>query len=182
MLKYARHEQGRELLFIYDLLNEYPDFPQKGIQFVDIFPILQNTKATEKVTDYFVNYLKNKSVDIIVGVEARGFFFASFVAIRLGIPFIPIRKKGKLPGDCYQVVYQKEYGPDTLEIHKGVIKPGSRVAILDDVLATGGTAAAAEQLIHMSNGIVVANVFIIQGKNSNDSNILKAPIYSLFKV
>ena len=111
MLSSARHEQEHDLLFIYDLLGEYPDFPQKGIQFVDIFPILQSTKATEKVTDYFVNYLKDKSVDVIVGIEARGFFFASLVAVRMGIPFIPIRKMGKLPGDCHQIVYQKEYGP-----------------------------------------------------------------------
>ncbi|KAI9268877.1 adenine phosphoribosyltransferase-like protein [Phascolomyces articulosus] len=182
MLRSARHEQDPKLLFIYDLLGEYPGFPQEGVQFIDIFPIFQNTKATEKVTDKFVDYLKDKSVDVIVGLEVRGFFFASFVAVRLGVPFVPIRKKGKLPGECLQVGYEKEYGPDVLEMQKGVIQPNSRVAILDDVFATGGTAAAAEKMIQMAGAIVVADVFIIQGKTSNDSGILKAPTYSLFKV
>ncbi|KAI9493452.1 adenine phosphoribosyltransferase [Zychaea mexicana] len=182
MLGSARHEQDPSLLPVYDLLGEFPEFPQPGVRFVDIFPIFRSVDATTTVIDRFAEYLKDKSVDVIVGLEARGFLFAPLVAVRLGISFVPIRKEGKLPGACYKAIYEKEYGPDTFELQKDSIQVGARVAIMDDVFSTGGTAAAAERLIRMAGATVVADVFIIQGKNSNDAGVLQAPTYSLFSV
>ncbi|KAI8143143.1 phosphoribosyltransferase-like protein [Fennellomyces sp. T-0311] len=178
----ARKDQDPDLLLAYDLLTQIDGFPQPGVMFIDIFPIFRNPVALAKVIDHFVKHLENKAIDVIVGLEARGFCFGPLVALKLGIAFVPIRKKGKLPGECHRVSYQKEYGPDIFELQKEAIRPDARVVILDDVLATGGTAAAAEKLIQMTGATVVESIFLIQGKELDGAAELQAPAYSLFKI
>ncbi|KAI9315195.1 adenine phosphoribosyltransferase [Dichotomocladium elegans] len=183
LLDGARDKQPfRDLDSVYDLMIEYTDFPKPGMAFVDIFPILRNPTATEAVIQRFCDHLESLNVDAIVGLDARGFLLGPPVALRLGVQFLPIRKKGKTPGECFQVTYEKEYGPDTMEIQKGLIKPGARVVIMDDVLATGGTAAAAEKLVKLSGGIIVQNAFLLEGKILQGANLLEAPVFSLFQI
>lgn len=112
LLSDAKAKQpDRDLDSIYDMMVEYQDFPKPGKPFVDVFPILRDPQALQVVVNRFVDHLHDKQVDVIVGLEARGFVLGPAVAIGLGIPFVPIRKKNKLPGDCYSVSYEKEYGP-----------------------------------------------------------------------
>ena len=115
------------------------NFPKEGISFKDITTLISDGEALKEAIDQFVMHLKDKKIDLIVGPEARGFIFGVPVAYALGIGFIPVRKPGKLPGETISVNYGLEYGEDQLQIHKDAIKPGQRVAIVDDLLATGGT-------------------------------------------
>ena len=138
------------------------DFPKKGISFKDITTVLQDKEAFKYTIDSIVNYLKDKNIDIVVGPEARGFLFGTPVAYALGAGFVPIRKKGKLPFDTIGVSYDLEYGSDELEIHKDAIKPGQRVAIVDDLLATGGTVASVAKLVELVGGEVISVDFVIE--------------------
>lgn len=137
-------------------------FPKEGISFKDITTILKDGKAFKSSVDSIVDYLKDKNIDVIVGPEARGFIFGTPVAYALGAGFVPVRKKGKLPCETVRVNYDLEYGADTLEIHKDAIKPGQRVAIIDDLLATGGTIQSVIKLIEELGGEVVSADFIIE--------------------
>lgn len=139
-----------------------PDFPKEGILFRDVTTLLANGEAYKYVTNQFAQYAKEKEADVIVGPEARGFLVGCPVATELGVGFVPVRKKGKLPGETIEVSYTLEYGQATLEMHKSAIKPGQRVVICDDLLATGGTIAAAIELIEKLGGIVVGVAFIIE--------------------
>ena len=123
------------------------DFPKEGISFKDITTLLQDGKAFKYAIDEIIANLKDKNVDLIVGPEARGFLMGTPVAYGMGVGFIPVRKPGKLPGEVESYEYDLEYGSNILEIHKDAIKPGQRVAIVDDLLATGGTTEAAAKLI-----------------------------------
>lgn len=147
-------------------LNQYisttPDFPTEGILFRDITPLMANGKAYQYATQQIVDYAKEKQVDVIVGPEARGFLVGCSVANQLGTGFIAVRKKGKLPGETIEISYDLEYGSATLEMSKGIIQPGQRVLITDDLLATGGTIAATIKLIEEQGGIVVGCAFIIE--------------------
>lgn len=145
-------------------------FPKEGISFKDVTTLLQDGEALKEAIDIFKNHLKDKNIDIIVGPEARGFLFGVPVAYALGAGFVPVRKPGKLPFETIQSSYDLEYGSDTLEIHKDAIKPGQRVAVIDDLLATGGTVAAVAKLIEQSGGEVVAMDFLIEltGLNGRD--------------
>ena len=147
---------------IKNAVRNVPDFPKEGIMFKDITPILKDVELCKEITKEFARRIAVLKPDVIVGVESRGFLFGMSIAQELGIPFVPIRKKGKLPADCYTVEYDLEYGSATIEIHKDAIDTGMRVVIHDDLLATGGTVLASAELIKQSSGILVGFSFIIE--------------------
>lgn len=139
-----------------------PDFPKEGIQFIDITTILKDGQAFSYVIDSLVNMAREVRPDIVVGPEARGFTVGAPIAYGLGVGFVPVRKPGKLPAETASYQYALEYGTDTLEIHRDAIKPGQRVLLVDDLLATGGTSLAAARLIEDLGGVVVGIYFIIE--------------------
>ena len=143
-------------------IREVPNFPKEGIDFKDITTLMQDGDAFKYTIDQFVNELKDKNIDIRVGPEARGFLMGTPVAYALGVGFVPVRTPGKLPYETESYAYGLEYGTDILEIHKDAIKPGQRVAIVDDLLATGGTMEAAAKLIEKLGGEVVSMQFLIE--------------------
>jgi len=145
-----------------DSIRIIEDFPAKGISFKDITPLLADGEALRESINQMVDHLKDMNIDLIAGPEARGFLFGVPVANELGIGFIPVRKPGKLPYDTYAVEYDLEYGKDRLEIHKDAIKPGQRIAVVDDLLATGGTVAAVTKLIEEIGGEVASLNFLIE--------------------
>ncbi len=149
------------------------NFPKEGISFKDITTILKDGEYLRQVVDELSNQLKDLNVDIIVGPEARGFLVGTPVAYNLGIGFVPIRKPGKLPAETLTYEYDLEYGTDSLQIHKDAIKPGQRVAILDDLLATGGTVLATTKLIEELGGEVVSVNFLIELTGLKGREILK---------
>ncbi len=145
-----------------DYIANVPDFPIKGIQFKDITPLIGDGKAFQHATDLFMNFTKEIDADIIVGPDARGFIFGCPVATQLGLGFIPVRKPNKLPREVIEYSYDLEYGSNTLCLHKGDIKPGQKVLIIDDLLATGGTIEATINLVEQSGGIVAGIAFLIE--------------------
>ncbi len=138
------------------------DYPNPGISFKDITPLMDNGAAFKYATDQIVEYARDKNIDLIVGPEARGFIVGCPVAYALGLGFSPVRKEGKLPRETIKVNYGLEYGQDVLTIHKDAIKPGQRVLITDDLLATGGTIQATVQLVEKLGGIVAGLAFFIE--------------------
>ena len=138
------------------------NFPKEGISFKDITTLLQNGEALKFAIDEIIADLKDKDVDLIVGPEARGFLMGTPVAYGMGVGFVPVRKPGKLPWEVESFEYDLEYGSNILEIHKDAIKPGQKVAIVDDLLATGGTMEAAAELIEKLGGEVVSMQFLIE--------------------
>ncbi len=151
-----------EIEQIQALIRDVPDFPEPGIIFRDITPVLADPIAFSTITDLIVVHFGRGSVDKVVGIEARGFIIASPVAYHFGAGFVPIRKKGKLPAMAVGVDYDLEYGTATLELHVDAIEPGERVLIVDDVLATGGTARAAAQLVEQIGGQVYGIACLIE--------------------
>lgn len=149
------------------------DFPKKGISFKDITTLIGDGEALRESVDRMAEFFRDKNIDLVVGPEARGFIFGVPVAYALGVGFVPVRKPGKLPGDTIKVEYDLEYGKDSLEIHKDIIKPGSRVAIVDDLLATGGTIGAVAKLVEQVGGEVVALSFAIELTELNGKDKLK---------
>ncbi|MGE8206122.1 adenine phosphoribosyltransferase [Heyndrickxia sp. NPDC080065] len=139
-----------------------PDWPKEGIVFKDITTLMDNGQAYKYATDQIVEYAKNKEIDIVVGPEARGFIIGCPVAYALEVGFAPVRKPGKLPRETIKVEYGLEYGKDALTIHKDAIKPGQRVLITDDLLATGGTIEATIKLVEELGGIVAGIAFLIE--------------------
>ncbi len=144
------------------LIRDVPDFPQPGIVFKDITPLLADENAFSSVIDLIVVHYGRGNVDKVVGIEARGFILASPVAYHFGAGFVPVRKEGKLPWESEKEEYALEYGTATLEIHKDAIRPGERVLIVDDVLATGGTASATARLVEGLGGKVVGIACLIE--------------------
>ena len=149
-------------LLLTKFIRDVPDFPKKGIIFKDITPLLKNSKSLKTMVDIFYNYYKSKKIDKIVSMESRGFIIGSALAYKLGAGFVPVRKKGKLPHKTISVTYDLEYGKDILEIHKDSINPGDHVLIIDDVLATGGTAKAVTELIEKLSGKIAGLGFLIE--------------------
>ncbi|OOM79460.1 adenine phosphoribosyltransferase [Clostridium sp. BL-8] len=149
------------------------NFPKEGISFKDITTLIGDGDALKETINQIVEHLKDKNIDLIVGPEARGFIFGVPVAYELGVGFIPVRKPGKLPGETLSINYGLEYGEDTLEIHKDAIKPGQRVAIVDDLLATGGTVEGVAKLIEQAGGIVASLDFVIELTELNGKGKLK---------
>ena len=143
-------------------IRRIPDFPKPGILFYDITSVLVNPEAFKYVIDQMVELYKNKKIDAVAGVESRGFIFAAPFAEKLSIPLILIRKKGKLPGDTYECSYSLEYGTATVEVHKEDIKKGQNILVVDDLIATGGTLAAAKNLIEQG-GAEVTDFFGVIG-------------------
>jgi len=150
-----------EVLNIKSLLRDVPDFPKPGILFKDITPLLANPNARKQVVEEIVTHYKSKEIDAVAAVEARGFIFGVLLAEALDVPFIPVRKSGKLPYQKIQEEYALEYGTAAIEMHVDAIQPGSRILIHDDLLATGGTAAAAGSMIQRLGGEVVGFSFVI---------------------
>ena len=144
------------------LVREVPDFPKPGILFYDITTLLKDPDGLRSVIDGLSSPFRNSSVDLVIGVEARGFIFAPALAVGYHAGFIPVRKPKKLPAECVCVSYDLEYGTDTLEMHRDAIKPGQRVLIVDDLLATGGTCAAAIRMVREAGGIVVGAAFVVE--------------------
>jgi len=144
------------------LIREVPDFPKAGINFYDITTLLQNPAGLRAVIDDLGAGYKGKGIEIVAGIEARGFIFAPAVAYALDAGFVPIRKPKKLPAPTERVEYELEYGTDILEIHKDAIVPGQKVLIVDDVLATGGTAKAVAHLVEKLGGNLVGLSFVIE--------------------
>lgn len=139
-----------------------PDFPKKGIQFLDITTIMNNADYFQEVFNMLLDMAKEVKPDVIVGLEARGYFFAPALALALHVPFVPIRKAGKLPYTTYKATYELEYGEASIEVHTDAMKENQRVLIFDDILATGGTAAAAIELVKKFNPTFVATHFLME--------------------
>src|SRR5690625_1134150 len=154
------------------------NWPKEGIEFKDITPLMDNGEAFRSAINEIVEYAEGKKIDIIVGPEARGFIIGCPVAYALGIGFAPVRKEGKLPREVIKVDYGLEYGKDVLTIHKDAVKPGQRVLITDDLLATGGTIEATIKLVEQLGGIVVGCAFLIELTYLNGKDKLKG--YDVF--
>ncbi|MGC8742858.1 MAG: adenine phosphoribosyltransferase [Verrucomicrobiia bacterium] len=143
-------------------IRNIPDFPQPGVQFKDITPVLGDYRIFRAAIDYMCEGFKPGDVDAVVGIDARGFIFAAAVALELHTGMVPVRKKGKLPFFTIEQSYELEYGSNTIAIHVDAFKKGSRVLLVDDLLATGGTAAAAAELVKKAEGKVVGVRFLIE--------------------
>jgi adenine phosphoribosyltransferase len=144
------------------LIREVPGFPKPGILFYDITTLLKNPAGFRGIIDGLKDHYTGAKVDVVIGIEARGFIFAPALAYALGAGFVPVRKPKKLPAECVSVTYDLEYGTDTLEMHKDALDDGKRVLIVDDLLATGGTAAAAARMVTGLGGAVVGMGFVVE--------------------
>src|ERR1700733_7547359 len=142
-------------------IRDIPDFPKPGIIFKDITPILKDPALCGQIVDAFIERLEGTHIDAIAGIESRGFLFGLTLATRLGVPFVPVRKAGKLPFTIKQKAYKLEYGTATIELHTDAFEPGQHILIHDDLLATGGTALAASELIQEMGGIVAGFSFVV---------------------
>lgn len=154
------------------IIQEVPDFPKPGISFKDITPILQRPDLFAQITEALLEDFKDLKVDYVAGIESRGFLFGPMLAEKLHVPFIPIRKKGKLPRKTISVSYELEYGSAELEMHAGDIAQGAKVLIHDDLLATGGTVAATSKLIHEAGGETIGYSFLVSLEFLNARNTL----------
>ena len=145
-----------------ELIRHVPDFPKPGILFYDITTLLKNASGFRQAVECLTEPFRETQVDLVVGIESRGFILGAAVADRLGVGFIPVRKPGRLPSQTIRVSYDLEYGTDALEMHRDAVRSGERVLIVDDLLATGGTAAATVELVTRSGGEVLALAFLIE--------------------
>ena len=163
-------------------VRDVPDFPKKGIIFKDITPILKDGGLFRNSIDLFVEQCQGRKIDKIVGIDARGFLFGSAVAYKLGIGFVPLRKKGRLPYRTESAKYSLEYGEAEMELHIDAIVPGEQIVLIDDLLATGGTSASAATLIKKVGGELVAAIFLIELEFLNGRKKLeRTPVVSFLK-
>lgn len=157
-----------------------PDYPKEGIKFKDITTLMQNGEAYKKAIDEMAEYAKDKQIDVVVGPEARGFVVGCPISYALEVGFVPVRKAGKLPREVISVDYGLEYGKDRLTLHKDGIKPGQRVLIADDLLATGGTINATIEMVEQLGGVVAGIAFMIELKYlQGRENLSKYDIFTL---
>ncbi|MEL6557585.1 MAG: adenine phosphoribosyltransferase [Bacteroidota bacterium] len=167
------------------IIRDVPDFPKKGITFKDITPILSNAEVMRDITNFLSVIYQNQEIDAIIGIESRGFIFGPIMAQALGVPFVPVRKSGKLPYNKVSQSYDLEYGEDQLEIHTDAIKEGDKVLIHDDLLATGGTAEAASKLVNKLGGVIAGYTFLIELQFLNGRDYIQkytdGNIYSIVK-
>lgn len=167
-----------DLEYVREHVREVPDFPKKGILFLDVTTIVKDPKAFNLCIDFLYEKFKDEKIDYVAGIESRGFIFGAPLACRLNAGFVTIRKPNKLPADTIKEVYALEYGTDTIEMHSDAVKAGDRVVVIDDLLATGGTAAAACNLIRKAGAEVAAAAFVIEltplkGKEKIESKDVK---------
>ncbi len=162
------------------LIRDVPDFPIPGILFKDITTLLKDGPAFAEVIQALADPFQNERIEIVAGIEARGFVFGAALALTLGAGFVPIRKAGKLPADTVSLAYDLEYGSNELEIHSDAVAPGQRVLLIDDLLATGGTAGASARLIEQLGGEVVACAFVIELTFLSGRQVLEG--YQLFSL
>jgi adenine phosphoribosyltransferase len=161
-------------------IRNVPDFPKPGIQFKDITPVLADPRLFAGAIDLLTEKFKPGSVDMVVGIDARGFIFAAAAAVKLHAGFVPVRKKGKLPYQTHEQDYALEYGTATIAMHVDALKPGARVLLIDDLLATGGTAAAAAALVNKFGAQILEAAFLIELKFLNGREKLKGcPVRSI---
>src|SRR5919199_19896 len=153
---------SRDAAWLQEHIRDIPDFPKPGVSFKDITPLLADVNAFRFTIDAIADHFAGQTVDKVLGIEARGFIAAAPVAYRFGAGFVPVRKAGKLPWEVEKEEYVLEYGTDLLEIHRDAVAPGERALIVDDVLATGGTAAAAIRLVEQLGGTVAGLGFVIE--------------------
>ncbi len=164
------------------MVRDVPDFPKPGIVFKDITTLLKDAEALRSIIDAMADRYRGKKVDAVVAVEARGFMLGAAIAYRLGAGIVPVRKKGKLPAETYRESYELEYGTDTLEIHRDALDPGSSVLIVDDLLATGGTALATAKLVRDAGGDVLEIVFLIElGFLEGRARLGDLPVFSFIQ-
>ena len=149
------------------LIREVPDFPKPGILFYDITTLLKNPTAVQSLAEQLTARYLDRGVTKVVGIESRGFIFGGILAAKLGAGFVPVRKPGKLPADCYEVKYSLEYGNNSLAVHRDAIEIGEHVLIVDDLLATGGTAEATVNLVRQLGGTIVGLDFLVELKSLN---------------
>ena len=163
-------------------IRDIPDFPKEGIIFKDITTLLKDGEAFKKSIDLLAHKFRYEKIDLVVGVEARGFVFGATLAYKLRVGFVPVRKKGKLPAATKSVEYQLEYGKDVLEIHADAIAPKQRILVLDALLATGGTVKAVVDLVKAQKGVIAGVAFLVELKFLKGKNKLKdLPVYSVIK-
>ena len=163
-------------------IRDVPDFPKEGIIFKDITTLLKDKDAFKKSIDLLAKKFRNKSIDLVVGVEARGFIFGAALAYNLKVGFVPIRKKGKLPSKIKSVTYELEYGTDVLEMHEDALSDKTRVLIVDDLLATGGTIQAVIELVKSQKAIIAGVAFLVELRFLKGKSKLKdLPVYSVIK-
>ena len=164
-------------------IRDIPDFPKPGILFKDITTVLRDGDLLQKTVEYFYHFVKDKKVDYVVGIESRGFIMGAPLAYRLGAGFVPVRKKGKLPGSVKSYEYSLEYGTDCVEVHDDAIPAGSNVIIIDDLIATGGTAGAASKLIQDLGADVTDFLFMIELTALSGANQLpkEIPYHAMIK-
>ncbi len=153
---------NNKLQYVREHVREVPDFPKKGILFLDVTTIVKDAKAFDLCIEFLAENFQNEKIDYIAGIESRGFIFGAALAAKLNVGFIPIRKPNKLPAETIKETYSLEYGTDTIEMHADALKSGDRVLVIDDLLATGGTAVAACNLVKRVGAEVVAAAFIIE--------------------
>jgi adenine phosphoribosyltransferase len=175
-------EMSKDLEFIKKSIRTIPNFPKQGIIYRDITTLIGNPEALNKTINIMVDRYKERDIDIVAGIEARGFIFGGILADRLYKSFVPIRKKGKLPHETVSQEYKLEYGTDTIEAHKDAISPGQKVLIVDDLLATGGTGQAAAKLVEKLQGKVKELAFVVglpdlKGKEK----LARWPIYTMLE-
>lgn len=168
--------------FVKSKIRDIIDFPVKGIVFKDITTVLRDKEGFKEIIDFMVNKFADEKIDYIAGIESRGFIFGSALAYQLGAGFVPLRKPGKLPGETLSESYALEYGTDTLQIHKDAIEAGKRVLVIDDLLATGGTAEAACKLIKQTGAKVVAAAFVIELQDLNGRNKIPSDVETVSMV
>jgi adenine phosphoribosyltransferase len=163
-------------------IRDIPDFPKEGIVFKDITTLLKDKDAFKKSVDLLAKKFRKAHIELVVGVEARGFIFGAALAYKLGVGFVPVRKKGKLPAKTKSVTYELEYGKDVLEMHEDAISPKTRVLIVDDLLATGGTIKAVSELVKAEKGVIAGLAFLVELRFLKGKNKLKdLPVYSVIK-
>lgn len=165
-----------------DYIRDIPGFPREGIIFHDITPLLQNAKAFEGAINRMAEMLGDKQIDSLVGIESRGFIFASALAIKLGTGLVIVRKPGKLPYVTINASYDLEYGSDSLEVHRDAIPDGGRVVLIDDLLATGGTAKAAGDLVRQLGGEIAGYCFLVElTELGGKAKLEPSPVWSVLK-
>ncbi|MGL4647383.1 MAG: adenine phosphoribosyltransferase [Mycoplasmoidaceae bacterium] len=163
-------------------LRDFEDFPSKGITFKDISPILQEPDKLKFIIREMARFVEKLDADVIVAPDARGFIFGIPLALELNKPFVMIRKDGKLPGKVFRETYDLEYATSALEMQEDSIKPNQRVVIVDDIIATGGTSKAIENLVKKAKGKIVGHVYLLSIFNINFAEILDGEIYSMFQI